>query len=212
MKSASSYRGRLVKSIIASTVILLIVLSLTAFMITNKINSNYEGYENLLARNDIKLIHFYLQNADSTNHINKALDFIRYYERSDYYERTYERSLKHFVIFSPDGTITHSLDSNLIGKDHSDIFRRTKQSDPYEITSVRPLINQGRCIDCHEKKQRVLGIVEIAFSLDHVKYHSRNNMQIIYGYMIIAGIVLMAAINVSVILVCAKGKPPNKSL
>jgi signal transduction histidine kinase len=115
----------------------------------------------------------------------------------------------HLRIFHPDGTILKSSFPNEIGtkvsNDELALFTDQKEYGIYQVGGegvlgmVRPIESDQRCFFCHGEGRKVIGVLNLNFSLQDMTRRIRETSQFFFGSTIV--IVLLLSLGISFILI-----------
>jgi two-component system, NtrC family, sensor kinase len=122
-------------------------------------------------------------------------------------------------IFHPHGIVLRSSNPSEIGQVvNPNDYRLYQSSKPYGIfdlspfgevlSMVKPMYNEGSCQTCHGKKIRVIGILNINYSLNRTKMQMEDSSRI-FIYSSIA-ITAFLAVTISLILLKTVKRPLNR--
>ena len=118
-------------------------------------------------------------------------------------------SFAHLRIFHPDGTILKSSFPNEIGtqihaKDMA-LFTEQKDYGIFQVGGegvlgmVRPIESDERCFFCHGEGNKVIGVLNLNFSLDDMTRRIRETSQFFFGSTIV--IILLLSLGITFILI-----------
>jgi signal transduction histidine kinase len=115
----------------------------------------------------------------------------------------------HLRIFHPDGTILKSSFPSEIGtrvsNDELALFTDQKEYDIYQVGGeavlgmVQPIESDQRCFFCHGEGRKVIGVLNLNFSLQDMTRRIRATSQFFFGSTIV--IVLLLSLGISFILI-----------
>ena len=156
--------------------------SITTYITMRSLN---EEFEEATRRKAVLLMDAIYNNIASTSESGHMQQLIRMTHLTNTYTE-----LKQLVIFSQDGIIKQSINPGDVGKKisevHYDVYLNNEvKGKAYDAGAerqfcmVRPLFNQPRCLACHEKGKRVLGILDVCLSMKDAKERMMRNKAIL---------------------------------
>ena len=124
----------------------------------------------------------------------------------------------HLRIFHPDGTILKSSFPSEIGTkvNPSDLalFANRREYGIYQVGGdgvlgmVRPIVSDQRCFFCHGPGRKVIGVLNLNYSLDDMTQRIRETSELFFGSTI--AIVLFLSLGISFILLRFVKRPIQK--
>ncbi len=115
----------------------------------------------------------------------------------------------HLRIFHPDGTILKSSFPSEIGtqvsSDELALFTDQKEYGIYQVGGegvlgmVRPIESDQRCFFCHGEGRKIIGVLNLNFSLQDMTRRIRDTSEFFFGSTIV--IVLLLSLGISFILI-----------
>jgi len=133
--------------------------------------------------------------------------------------------LKELVIFSQDGIVRQSLNPAEVGKKISEVHYSVYVNNEVkgkaydagtdrQFCMVKPLFNQERCYECHDKTKRVLGILDVCLNMNSARERMAKNRDIMRTAGITGAVatILATSLALTLLLTLLVNRPVSRML